>query len=71
MLCLSGYKGDEVFGSRVGHGRRWEGNIFCCIVEGEGWTWLAEETKDYSLFLCILPGVCAELGFSLNDFHST
>jgi len=69
--CLSGYKGDEVFGGRAGQGGRREVNIFCCITGGEGGTWLEEKTKDYSLFLCIRSGVCRELGFSPSDFHST
>lgn len=69
--CLSGYKGDELLGCRAGQGGRKEGSIFFCVIGGEGWTWLAEKTKDYSLFLCIQSGVCTELSFSLNDFHST
>lgn len=49
MRCLSGYKGDELLGCRAGQGGRKEGSIFFCVIAGEGWTWLAEKTKDYSL----------------------
>lgn len=69
MPCLSGYK-DEVFGGRAGREGERKQTFFCCETGCKGWMWLAEETKDYSLFLCIQSRVCTELGFSLNDFHS-